>query len=246
MERLKYEHYDSFRELVKHELKNKNTVEDFNSWIDRLSNGLNGDYHPNDLMKLFILATDRTIIIPKKYKGEIQKKSMNALKNWVVQHPIRDRAFTRVCMEYLVKTKEISSDLVFNILEILDIMGVDFRGEHKIDEEWLHFVRFRFYSSNWVTTDGRTVDEVIKGIIQEGKTVYIRDVTNFLTTLVEITESNNIDPDGSDSTVGSLFEDISKDNHIKVRECFCVNRRESKVGSLPKKIDCTGVKTNGI
>ncbi|MCC7552455.1 hypothetical protein KO317_02195 [Candidatus Micrarchaeota archaeon] len=231
MERLKYQHYEDFQRIVEEELKEIKTLTDYNSWIKKIIDNLNDTYNPNDLMKLFVLATDTTLDVTKKYNS--QKKALNLLRDWVVQHPIRDRAFTKICMEYLVKTKNITGDTVFNILDILDIMGVDLRGEHKDDEDWLRMIIFRF--ENLKNQKGESVKLIVERIILEAKEI---NTIELISTLREIVNKAELEIGlKKDLTVKSLIELTSdnsdKEELLKLMRAFPINLPKTPI--LPKR-----------
>ncbi len=218
MERLRYKHYKEFQEIVEKELANKTNLIDYESWVTRLANNLNGNYHPNDLMKLFVFATDCRINIPVEYKCELQQKALDALRDWVVQHPVKDRKFTKICMEFLGHPTEVSSFVVQDIIDILRIMGVDLRGEHKSDEDWLDVINYRF--GTWKTKDGRVIREVIPEIIKEAK---VFELTELCKGIIQETK------------------DVKLSGNVKVREFLAIRRADPNIpNTIPKRVSVNG------
>ncbi len=219
MERLNYENYNEFASMVEKESKNKKTNVDFNSWILRLSNNLNGTYHPNDLMKLFVLAIDVNIIFPEKHKEKLRIKAMDYLRNWVIKQPILNREFTRICMKYIVKTElgKIDIKVVYDLVEILDIMRA-----HKEDKEWLMMIGLRF---GHLELKEETISLIIKRIIDEDTGVFDEAAKfklrlKFTDILVAISESTN----DKNMVVGDIINQSPDTEKQKIRDIIRIKR----------------------
>jgi hypothetical protein len=185
-ERLKYNNYDKYARIVEEELKNKKTEYAFKNWILRLTKGLNHTYHPNDLMKLFIIATDANISFPKE-KREITRLAMSKLIEWVTQNPVEDKNFVKLCIKYVVTHPRIDSQTIIGLIKIIEIMSIDIA-----DEEWLRIISLRV--GTWKDENGEKIGDLVDKIIEKekniGKKEQIKKLTQVLNNIVDITDTD--------------------------------------------------------